>query len=251
MVEKRIIPCLDTKDGMLVKGINFVGLQKVGDPVQFGKKYADEGADELTYLDISASLEGRKTFTELVTQIARQIDIPFTVGGGISTLEDAGRLLDAGANKISINTAAVLNPGLIDQIAARYGNQIVVAAIDAKQMDGKWVVVTHGGERETDKEFYAWAKEVQERGAGEILFTSMDHDGTKNGYPCETYAQLKEVVSIPVIASGGAGSIAHIAQVLTEGKADAALAASIFHYGEIDIPTLKRALHQLNIPVRL
>jgi len=251
MLAKRIIPCLDIKDGTTVKGVNFVALQKVGDPVELGKKYADEGADELVYLDISASLEGRKTFTDLVTRIAQRINIPFTVGGGISTLEDAERLLHAGADKVSINTAAVLNPGLIDRIAAKYGNQFVVVAIDAKQSDGKWVVTTHGGERETEKELYAWAKEAQERGAGEILFTSMDHDGTKNGYPCETYAKLNEILSIPVIASGGAGTIAHIAEVLTDGKADAALAASIFHYGEIPIPILKRELHKLNIPVRL
>ena len=251
MLAKRIIPCLDIKDGTTVKGINFVGLQQVGDPVELGKKYADEGADELVYLDISASLEGRKTFTELVTRIAQRINIPFTVGGGISTIEDAERLLHAGADKVSINTAAVLNPGLIDQIAAKYGNQFVVAAIDAKQVDGKWVVTTHGGSRFTDKELYTWAKEVQDRGAGEILFTSMDHDGTKNGYPCETYARLNEILSIPVIASGGAGTVAHIAEVLTDGKADAALAASIFHYGEIPIPVLKRELDKLNIPVRL
>ncbi len=251
MLAKRIIPCLDIKDGNTVKGINFVGLKTVGDPVEMGRKYAEQGADELVYLDISATLEGRKTFTDLVERIAAQIDIPFTVGGGISTLDDASRLLLAGADKVSINSAAVRDPGLIDRIAARYGNQFVVVAIDARQVDGIWRVTTHGGNNLTDKELLRWAKEAQERGAGEILFTSMDHDGTKNGYPCEVYAALADTLSIPVIASGGAGTISHIAEVLTAGKADAALAASIFHYNEIPIPTLKKALDEMNIPVRL
>ena len=251
MLAKRIIPCLDIKDGTTVKGINFVGLQQVGDPVELGHKYAREGADELVYLDISATNEGRKTFTELVTRIASEINIPFTVGGGISSLEDAGKLLLAGADKVSINSAAVREPELIDRIAGRYGNQFVVVAIDAKMVDGRWVVTTHGGERSTDKELFSWAKEAQERGAGEILFTSMDHDGTKSGYPCETYARLNDLLTIPVIASGGAGSVQDIADVLTLGKADAALAASIFHYGEIPIPVLKQELSKLNIPIRL
>ena len=251
MDTKRIIPCLDVKDGVTVKGINFTALQQVGDPVILGKKYADEGADELVYLDISASLEGRQTFTDLVTRLARQIHIPITVGGGISSLKEVERLLQAGATKVSINTAAVLNPDLIDQIAAKYGDRFLVVAIDAKQVDKKWVVTTHGGERQTNKELYSWAKEAQERGAGEILFTSMDHDGTKNGYPCETYAALKDLLSIPVIASGGAGTVAHITQVLTAGKADAALAAGIFHRGETTIQIVKQELNRLNIPVRL
>ena len=251
MLAKRIIPCLDIKDGATVKGINFLGLQQVGDPVELGKKYAEEGADELVYLDISATLEGRKTFAELVTRIARQINIPFTLGGGISSVEDAGLLLRAGADKITVNSAAVRRPELIDEIAAKYGNQFVVVAIDAKQIDGRWTVTTHGGKRPTERELFAWAREAQERGAGEILFTSMDHDGTKNGYPCETFARLSDLLSIPVVASGGAGSVQDIADVLTMGRADAALAASIFHYGEIPIPRLKKELHTMGIPVRL
>lgn len=252
MLAKRIIPCLDIKDGQTVKGINFVGLQNVGDPVELGRKYADEGADELVYLDISATVEGRKTFAELVARIAREIDIPFTVGGGISTAEDAGALLLAGADKVTVNSAAVRNPSLIDDIAGRYGRQFIVVAIDARMDEtGRWVVTTHGGRTPTERELFSWAREAQERGAGEILFTSMNHDGTKSGYPCETFARLASELSIPVIASGGAGTVEHIAEVLTTGRADAALAASIFHYGEIPIPVLKRALNERGIPVRL
>lgn len=251
MLAKRIIPCLDIKDGATVKGINFLELRNVGDPVELGQKYAAEGADELVYLDISATHEGRKTFADLVTKIAEGIDIPFTVGGGISTVEDAGKLLLAGADKVTINSAAVRRPGLIDEIANRYGSQFVVVAIDAKTIDGRWVVTTHGGRQPSERELFSWAREAQERGAGEILFTSMDHDGTKNGYPCETYAKLFDRLSIPVVASGGAGTVDHIAQVLSEGKADAALAASIFHYGEIPIPVLKRELDKKGINVRL
>lgn len=250
MLAKRIIPCLDIKDGQTVKGINFVGLKNVGDPIELGRKYAQDGADELVYLDISATHEGRKTFIDLVTKIASNINIPFTVGGGISTLEDAGKLLAAGADKVSINSAAVLNPQLISDIASKYGSQFVVVAIDAKTVDGKWVVTTHGGRKFTDKELFSWAKEAEDLGAGEILFTSMDHDGTKNGYPCETFAELSEILTIPIIASGGAGTIDHIAEVLTTGKADAALAASIFHYGEIPVPVLKEELKKRNITVR-
>ena len=252
MLAKRIIPCLDINDGQTVKGINFTGLRNVGDPVELGRRYADEGADELVYLDISATVEGRKTFAELVARIAREIDIPFTVGGGISTADDAGALLLAGADKVTVNSAAVRHPQLIDDIADRYGSQFIVAAIDARMDDsGRWVVTTHGGRTPTDKELFGWAHEAQERGAGEILFTSMNHDGTKNGYPCETFARLASELSIPVIASGGAGTIEHIAEVLTAGRADAALAASIFHYGEIPIPALKQALRERGIPVRL
>lgn len=251
MVAKRIIPCLDVKDGRTVKGVNFVGLKDVGDAVELGCRYALEGADELVYLDISATCEGRKTFTSLVERIAQNINIPFTVGGGISTMDDAARLLDAGADKISINSAAVSNPDIIDQIAAKYGSQFLVLAIDAKQVDGIWRITTHGGNKLTDKELISWAYEGQERGAGEILFTSMDHDGTKNGYPCETYAALSDKLSIPIIASGGAGSVDDIVKVLTEGKADAALAASIFHYGEVSIGDLKQELKKRDIKVRL
>jgi cyclase len=251
MLAKRIIPCLDIKDGLTVKGIHFLGLQSVGDPVALGRKYAQEGADELVFLDISATNEGRKTFAELVTRIAENINIPFTVGGGIASADDAARLLTAGADKVTVNSAAVHRPALIDEIASRYGSQFVVVAIDAKILDGRWVVTTHGGKRLSTRELFSWAQEIQERGAGEILFTSMDHDGTKSGYPCETYARLCDSLSIPVVASGGAGSVENIADVLTLGKADAALAASIFHYGEIPIPVLKQALHNKGINVRL
>ncbi len=252
MVAKRIIPCLDVKDGRTVKGINFEQLRDVGSPVELGKFYAQEGADELVYLDISASAEGRQTFTSLVEQISREINIPFTVGGGISSLDDASRLLNAGADKITLNTAAVADPLLIDRIAARYGRQFVVVAIDARlEDDGIWHVTTHGGRRSTDRELFSWAREAEERGAGEILFTSMNHDGTRSGYPCEAFARLSEEVSVPIIASGGAGSVEDIAKVLTEGRADAALAASIFHYGEISIRDLKRQLQSQQIKVAL
>ena len=250
MVAKRIIPCLDVKDGLVVKGINFEGLKEVGDAVEMGAQYARDGADELVYLDISATKEGRRTFATLVERIAREIDIPFTVGGGIGSVEDAARLLDAGADKVSINSAALANPALIGQVAGKYGSQFVVVAIDAKCMDGRWICTTHGGSRFTDRELFSWAAEAQERGAGEILFTSMDHDGTKAGYACEVYARLCQQLSIPVIASGGAGSVQDIVDVLTLGRADAALAASIFHYGEIPIPVLKQALKAANVNVR-
>ena len=240
MLAKRIIPCLDIREGKTVKGINFAELKNVGDPVELGAKYAAEGADELVYLDISATEEGRGTFTGLVSRIAARI----------ASVADAGRLLDAGADKVTVNSAAVRDPALIDAIASKYGSQFVVAAIDAKKIDGVWRVTTHGGKRLTERELFAWAHEVWRRGAGEILFTSMDHDGTRDGYPCETFARLAEL-PLPVIASGGAGSVRHIADVLTLGRADAALAASIFHYNEIPIPALKRELHRQNINVRL
>ncbi|MFR9620647.1 MAG: imidazole glycerol phosphate synthase subunit HisF [Rikenellaceae bacterium] len=249
MLAKRIIPCLDIKEGQTVKGINFLELQQVGDPVELGAKYAAEGADELVYLDISATLEGRNTFTDLVTRIAERINIPFTVGGGISSLADAERLLGAGADKITVNSSAVANPGLIDQIASKYGSQFIVVAIDAKKIDGVWRVCTHGGKRPTDGELFSWAEEAYNRGAGEILFTSMDHDGTKSGYPCEDFARLAEL-PIPIIASGGAGTSQHIVDVLTAGRADAALAASIFHYNEIPIPVLKEELRRQGVCVR-
>ena len=252
MLAKRIIPCLDVMNGQVVKGINFLGLKEIGDPVEMGAEYSAQGADELVYLDISASSEGRKTFTDLVRRISERIDIPFTVGGGISSFEDGARLLDAGADKITINSAAVQHPELIGQIASHYGSQFVVVAIDARQTpDGKWQVMTHGGHRETDRELFSWAAEVQDRGAGEILFTSMDHDGTKNGYACQAYSEMASFLTVPVIASGGAGTVAHIEEVPREGKADAALAASIFHYGEIRIPELKRKLREDGINVRI
>ncbi len=251
MLAKRIIPCLDIKDGQTVKGINFGSLKNVGDPVELGKRYANEGADELVYLDISATQEGRNTFTELVGRIAANINIPFTVGGGIASVDDAARLLDAGADKVTVNSAAVYNPQLVADIAGRYGRQFIVVAIDAKKVGDRWVVTTHGGSKETDKELFSWAKEVEELGAGEILFTSMDHDGTKDGYALQEYKQLGEMLSIPVIASGGAGSAQHIVDVLNTAGADAALAASIFHYGEVKISDLKQMLHTQGVAVRL
>lgn len=266
MVTKRIIPCLDVKDGAVVKGINFLELRQVGDAVEMGRRYSEEGADELVYLDVSATQEGRRTFVELVGRIAAGINIPFTVGGGISSVEDAARLLDAGADKISVNSAAIARPELISEIASRYGSQFIVCAIDAKFVPctgdlgeqnatiyspGSWLATTHGGKVLTDRELFSWAREAQERGAGEILFTSMDHDGTKAGYPCDVYARLCDSLRIPVIASGGAGCAEHIAAVLSQGKADAALAASIFHYGEIRIHELKQALKACGIQVRL
>jgi len=252
MVAKRIIPCLDVKDGMTVKGINFVGLRNVGDPVELGAKYAADGADELVYLDISATVEGRHTFTSLVRRIADRINIPFTVGGGISTMDDASRLLDAGADKISINSAAIARPELIGEIAARYGSQFVVVAIDAKLSgDGRWMATTHGGRCLTDRELFAWASEAESRGAGEILLTSMEHDGVRQGYPCDLFARITSELRIPVIASGGAGSVDDICDVLDRGHADAALAASIFHYGTCSIREVKEALVVRNINVRI
>ena len=252
MVAKRIIPCLDVRDGQTVKGINFKQLRQVGDPVELGAYYASAGADELVYLDISATLEGRDTFTRLVERIADRINIPFTVGGGIKSVDDAARLLDAGADKITVNSAAVADPSLIDRIAARYGSQFIVLAVDAKRDGtGTWRVTTHAGSRLTDRELFEWARQAEDRGAGEIMFTSMDHDGTRSGYPCETFARLADVVTVPVIASGGAGTVGDIAEVLTVGCADAALAASIFHFGEITIPELKRQLADDGITIRL
>ncbi|MBR5856430.1 MAG: imidazole glycerol phosphate synthase subunit HisF [Bacteroidales bacterium] len=251
MLAKRIIPCLDIKDGKTVKGVNFINLQNVGDPVELAVQYCNEMADELVFLDISATVEGRKTFAELVERIAEHINIPFTVGGGISTVEDAERLLKAGADKISINTAAVKNPQLIDDLKEKFGSQFIVVAIDAKKIGNRWMVTTHAGNNVTKLELFSWAEEVEKRGAGEILFTSMDHDGTKQGYANEAYKELSGRVGIPVIASGGAGKIEDIIDVLGEkGCADAALAASIFHYGEIRIPVLKEALKKSGIAVR-
>jgi len=251
MLAKRIIPCLDIKDGQTVKGINFINIRNVGDPVELGALYAEEGADELIFLDITATHEGRKTFVELVKRIAGEINIPFTVGGGISELKDADALLHAGADKISINSSAVRNPQLINDLAKNFGNQFVVLAIDARgDESGHWTVTVNGGRIPTDKELFSWAKEGESRGAGEILFTSMNHDGTKNGFACEELARLSEMLTIPLIASGGAGTMEHFAEVFTRGKADAGLAASIFHYKEITIPDLKNFLRGKGIVVR-
>lgn len=251
MLAKRIIPCLDVRDGQTVKGINFVNIREVGDAVELGAEYARQGADELVFLDITASHEGRKTFVELVKRIALNLNIPFTVGGGISQLKDIEALLNAGADKISINSAAIRNPELIDQMVLNFGSQFVVVAIDAHEADGKWTAYINGGRIPTDKELFSWARECQERGAGEILFTSMNHDGTKNGFACDALAQLSERLSIPVIASGGAGTMEHFSEVFTRGKADAGLAASIFHFKEISVPQLKKYLHEKEITVRL
>ena len=248
---KRIIPCLDVKDGMTVKGTNFVNLRNAGNPIELGKAYSDAGADELVFLDITASNEGRKTFADVVTRIAKEINIPFTVGGGINDIKDVERLLCAGADKISVNSAALRCPGLIDEIAKRFGSQVCVCAIDAKCEDGKWTCFLNGGRIPTDKELFSWAKEAEQRGAGEILFTSMNHDGVKNGYANEALAKLSDELGIPVIASGGAGKKEHFKDAFTLGKADAALAASVFHFGEIGIADLKKYLHNEGINVRL
>lgn len=251
MLAKRIIPCLDIKDGQTVKGTNFVNLRQAGDPVELGKAYSEQGADELVYLDITASHEGRKTFTELVKRIAAEISIPFTVGGGIHELQDVDRLLNAGADKVSINSAAIRNPELVDDIARHFGSQVCVVAIDARQTETGWKCYLNGGRVETDRYLMEWAREVNDRGAGEILFTSMDHDGVKTGYANQALAELSGLLSIPVIASGGAGKKEHFRDAFTEGKADAALAASVFHFGEIPIPELKRYLCDEGINVRL
>ncbi len=251
MLAKRIIPCLDIHNGTTVKGINFLDLKEVGDPVELGAKYASEGADELVFLDISATHEGRKTFVKLVKRIARHLNIPFTVGGGINEVTDAGILLDAGADKISINSSAVRNPDFIDAVAKDFGSQFVVVAIDARNDEGNhWTVTMNGGRIDTDKELFSWAKEAENRGAGEILFTSMNHDGTKNGFANGQLAQLADFLKIPVIASGGAGTKEHFLEVFTAGKADAALAASVFHYNEIPVPVLKDYLRKNGIIVR-
>lgn len=250
MLAKRIISCLDIKDGQTVKGTNFINLRQAGDPVELGKTYSEQGADELVYLDITASFEERKTFTELVKRIAAHINIPFTVGGGINELKDVDRLLSAGADKVSINSAAMRDPQLINKIAGNYGSQVCVIAIDAKLTPGGWKCFLNGGRIETDKYLDDWAKEVADRGAGEILFTSMDHDGVKNGYANEAIADLSEKLPIPVIASGGAGKMEHFKDVFIQGKADAALAASVFHFGEIRIPELKNYLCTQGINIR-
>jgi cyclase len=251
MLTKRIIPCLDIKDGRTVKGTNFIQLRDAGDPVELAVRYCQEGADELVFLDITATTEKRKTLAKLVRDIATHINIPFTVGGGINTVEDVSVLLENGADKISINTSAVKNPELINQLAKNFGSQCVVVAIDTKLIDGNWMVVTHGGRTPTPLFAKKWAVELTERGAGEILLTSMENDGTKNGFAINITKEIATAVSIPVIASGGAGTMEHFKEVFENGKADAALAASIFHFHEIAIPDLKKYLAEQNIPVRI
>lgn len=251
MVSKRIIPCLDIKDGRTVKGVNFVGLQDAGDPVELADRYSREGADELVFLDITATKEKRKTLVELVEKVARKVNIPFTVGGGISSVEDVNMLLRAGADKISINSSAVKNPALIRELANKFGSQCIVLAVDAKLIDGYWKVFLVGGRVQTELDLFDWVKEAVELGAGEILFTSMDHDGTKNGFANDTLRKLSEMVKVPIIASGGAGNMQHFCDTFKEGKADAALAASVFHYKEIEIKKLKTELRNQGINVRL
>jgi len=250
MLAKRIIPCLDIKNGTTVKGTNFVNLREAGDPVELGRAYSEQGADELVFLDITASHEGRKTFTDLVKRVAANISIPFTVGGGINELQDVDRLLSAGADKVSINSSAIRNPQLINDIAKHFGSQVCVVAIDAKEQNNLWKCYLNGGRIETDKELISWAKEAADRGAGEILFTSMNHDGVKTGYANETLALLSDSLPIPIIASGGAGAMEHFKDTFTLGKADAALAASVFHFGEIKISELKDYLCAQGITVR-
>ncbi|AVR46200.1 imidazole glycerol phosphate synthase subunit HisF [Christiangramia fulva] len=251
MLTKRIIPCLDIKNGRTVKGVNFVDLRDAGDPVELAAAYAEAGADELVFLDISATEEKRKTLADLVLKVAEKLNIPFTVGGGISSVEDVDILLKNGADKVSINSSAVKNPNLINQLSEKFGSQCVVVAIDAKQIGNSWKVHLVGGKVPTEIDLFEWAHEVQERGAGEILFTSMDHDGTKNGFANEALAKLSEELNIPIIASGGAGNIEHFKDTFQNGKADAALAASVFHFKEIEILNLKKELQNAGIPVRL
>lgn len=251
MLAKRIIPCLDIRDGQTVKGIHFLNIREVGDPVEMGAMYAAEGADELVYLDITATHENRKLFNQLVQRIAENLNIPFTVGGGVNSIADVDPLLSSGADKITINSAAVRNPLLITEIAKSYGSQFVVVAVDALYADKEWIVYINGGRINSGRRLFEWCREAEDRGAGEILFTSMNHDGTKNGYACEATAQLSGALGIPVIASGGAGKMEHFRDVFTSGRADAALAASIFHYREIGLVNLKNYLNREGIPVRL
>ena len=251
MLTKRIISCLDIKDGRTVKGVNFVSLRDAGDPVELAEIYSKSGADELVFLDISATEEKRKTLAELVRKVAATVNIPFTVGGGISSIEDVDVLLQNGADKVAINSAAVKNPQLINELAAKFGRQCIVVAVDAKQVKGKWLVHLVGGKVPTEIDLFDWVKEVEERGAGEILFTSMDHDGTKAGFANEALEKISEMVSIPVIASGGAGNKEHFCEAFTKGKADAALAASVFHFKEIEIRDLKQEMKKQGIEVRI
>ena len=248
---KRIIPCLDVKDGETVKGTNFVNLRSAGDPVELGKAYSEQGADELVFLDITASFEGRKTFTDMVTRVAETLNIPFTVGGGINELADVERLLYAGADKVSVNSAAIRRPELINEITNRFGSQVCVVAIDARHDEDGWHCYMKGGRERTELDLFEWAHEAQERCAGEILFTSMNHDGTKQGFANEALRKLSDLLCIPIIASGGAGCKEHFRDVFLEGHADAALAASVFHFGEIPVPELKQYLHNEGINIRL
>ncbi len=250
MLKKRIIPCLDIKDGRTVKGVNFVGLRDAGDSIELAKKYIDEGADELVFLDISATLEKRKTLAEMVEKIAATINIPFTVGGGINSVEDASAVINAGADKVSVNSSAVKNPQLIVDLAAQFGSQCVVVAVDTRDVNGTQKVFVNGGKEETDWETLDWVKKVEGLGAGEILLTSMDGDGTKAGFRIDITKQVSESVNIPVIASGGAGEMEDFAEVFTKTKASGGLAASVFHFGEIPIPELKNYLKQQNIAIR-
>lgn len=250
MLTKRIIPCLDIKDGRTVKGVNFEGLRDAGDPVELAARYADEGADELVFLDITATKEKRKTLIKLVRKIAKVLDIPFTVGGGIKSIEEIEILLHAGADKVSLNSAIVKNPDLINEASEAFGSQCIVAAIDAKRTDDQWSVFIKGGSEDTGKNVLHWAKEVEQRGAGEILLTSMDRDGTKEGFDIDLLQYIDKKISIPVIASGGAGNIDHCIDAIEQGHADAVLAASIFHFEEVKIKTLKTELHKAQIPVR-
>jgi cyclase len=250
MLTKRIIPCLDIKGGRTVKGTNFTQLRDAGDPVELGMLYAQQGADELVYLDITASQEDRKTFTSLVREVASVLNIPFTVGGGIRSIADVGALLEAGADKVTINSAAVTNPDLIDELAAQFGSQLVVVSVDARQVDNQWIVHTHGGTRPTDRKLFSWAKEVQERGAGELLFTSMDHDGTRNGFAIDPLNKLSQWLTIPVIASGGAGRKEDFLSLFRLTNVDGALAAGVFHFGDIALPSLKTYLATNGVAVR-
>ena len=251
MLTKRIIPCLDIKNGRTVKGVNFVNLRDAGDPVVLAQQYAIQGADELVFLDISATLESRGTTRDMVKKVAQEIDIPFTVGGGVARIEDASLLLKSGADKVAVNSAAIKRPELIHELSQNFGNQCVVVAIDAKKIDDRWKVHLAGGTIPTDLDLFEWAKKVESLGAGEILFTSMDNDGTKAGFANEALAKLSALVNIPIIASGGAGSVQHFTDTFIKGKSDAALAASVFHFGEIPIPTLKQELKNNSIQVRL
>lgn len=251
MLAKRIIPCLDVKEGMTVKGTRFVNFREAGDPVELGEYYSRQGADELVYLDITASYEGRTTFTDLVKRIAARIDIPFTVGGGIHSLADVDRLLNAGADKVSLNSAPLKNPQIIEEVAKNFGSQVCVIAIDANFEDGNWICYLNGGRVPTRRTLFEWAAEATDRGAGEILFTSIAHDGTHGGYACDALRELHRQLSVPVIASGGAGTMAHFKEAFVEGEADAALAAGVFHFGKIAIPELKQYLSGEGIPIRL
>ncbi|MFI5204720.1 MAG: imidazole glycerol phosphate synthase subunit HisF [Flavobacteriales bacterium] len=251
MLTRRIIPCLDIKDGRTVKGVHFEDLRDAGDPVELAIKYNREGADELVFLDITATTDKRKTLTALVERIASNISIPFTVGGGITSVEDVDILLHHGADKVSINSAAVKNPALIAELASRFGSQCVVVAVDGHVVNGKWMLYTAGGRVESGKELFSWCHEAEKLGAGEILFTSMDNDGTKKGFAIDPLAQLSSELNIPVIASGGAGSVKHFAELFTKTQTEGALAASIFHFGDVSIPELKKYLSTFSLPVRI